>query len=75
MNQLRATMIEDLAHAHSPEREASRKQPVSCPQCGTRMQTRGKRERHLQTQGGQEVTLTREYHSCPHCGYSFFPPR
>jgi hypothetical protein len=39
------------------------------------MQARGKRQRRLQTQGGQTVSLTRQYQSCPHCGYSFFPPR
>lgn len=74
MNRLRARMIEELAQTHSPEQAAGQKQPVTCPQCGKRMQARGKRQRRLQTQGGQEVTLSRDYQSCPHCGYSFFPP-
>ena len=33
------------------------------------MHARGKRQRSLQTQGGQSLTLTRQYHSCPSCGY------
>jgi hypothetical protein len=39
------------------------------------MQARGKHRRRLQTQGSQQVTVTRQYLSCPGCGYSFFPPR
>ncbi|GHO44962.1 hypothetical protein [Ktedonospora formicarum] len=75
MNELRARMIEDLAQANQADQGTGRSKPVACPECGKRMQVRGKRERRLQTQGGQEVTLIREYQSCPHCGYSFFPPR
>ncbi len=71
MNQMRAKMIEEVAQASSCEQADIR----SCPQCGERMQARGKHKRTLQTQGGQMVTLTRQYQSCPLCGYSFFPPR
>ncbi len=65
---LRAQMIEDVAQASSPE------QSRRCPQCGASLQGRGHHQRVLQTQGGQEVNLSRQYLSCPHCGYSFFPP-
>lgn len=72
MNQMRATMIEEVAQA-SPCEQAAKENP--CPQCGERMQARGKRLRKLQTHGGQTVSFTRQYQSCPFCGYSFFPPR
>lgn len=36
------------------------------------MHARGRQKRHLQTQGGREVTLNRRYLTCRHCGYSFF---
>lgn len=75
INQLRASLIEQIAQASPLEQEESRPAGRRCPQCGERMQARGKRQRKLQTQGGQQVTLTRQYQSCPHCGYSFFPPR
>lgn len=75
MNQLRARMIEDVAQASPLEQVAKGQMASTCPQCGGRMQARGKHQRRLQTQGGQKVTLTRQYQSCPLCGDSFFPPR
>lgn len=75
MNQLRARMIEEVAQATPLEHEEQGQAARTCLQCGGRMQARGKHQRRLQTQGGQRVTLTRQYQSCPSCGYSFFPPR
>lgn len=74
MNQLRASMIEEVAQASPLEQTAKGQRESQCPQCGQRMQARGKHQRRLQTQGGQAVTLIRQYQSCPFCGYSFFPP-
>ena len=74
MNRLRARMIEEVAQA-SPLEGDGGQQARTCPHCGERMQARGKHPRRLQTQGGQQVRLTRQYLSCPGCGYSFFPPR
>lgn len=75
MNRLRAGMIEEVAQASPLEQAGSGQQARKCPQCGERMQARGKHQRRLQTHGGQQVRLTRQYLSCPACGYSFFPPR
>ena len=75
MNRLRAHMIEEVAQASPLEQAESEQGARTCPQCGARMQARGKHRRRLQTQGAQQVTLTRQYLSCPDCGYSFFPPR
>jgi NADH pyrophosphatase NudC (nudix superfamily) len=75
MNRLRAGMIEEVAQASPLEQAESGQQARKCPQCGERMQARGKHQRRLQTHGGQQVRLTRQYLSCPACGYSFFPPR
>lgn len=73
LDQVRARLIEEIAQA---ERETSAEQaPTRCPQCGSRMHQRGTHRRTLQTRGQQEVTLSRDYLSCPACGYSFFPPR
>lgn len=74
MNQLRARMIEEVAQRHPSREETAEPLRHDCPQCGEGMQARGKRQRRLQTQGGQQVTLSRSYQSCPACGYSFFPP-
>ena len=74
MNQMRARMIKKVVQASSCEQVANGERESQCPQCGKRMQARGKHKRSLQTQGGQMVTLTRQYQSCPLCGYSFFPP-
>jgi uncharacterized protein with PIN domain len=44
-----------------------------CPHCGTPLGPRGKSERHLQTEGNQEITLKRSYGVCPTCKVGFFP--
>ncbi len=75
MNRLRAGMIEEVAQASPLEQADAEQHSKKCPQCGERMQARGKHQRRLQTQGGHQVRLSRQYLSCPGCGYSFFPPR
>ena len=75
INRLRARMIEEVAQASPLEQRGAEQRARKCPHCGERMQARGKHQRRLQTQGGQQVSLTRQYLSCPGCGYSFFPPR
>jgi len=74
---LRARMIADAALASAAaswEGEAAAEQP-RCPQCGAKLKPRGvQAERSLQTHGGQEVKLVREYGICPMCGAEFFPP-
>ena len=49
-------------------------QRPTCPSCGATLRPRGKRARHLRTQGG-ELTLERTYGVCPNCGAGVFPPR
>lgn len=75
MTQLRARLIEEAVEVKESPKASQGERPRQCPHCGERMQGRGKHQRHLQTQGGQRVTLTREYFTCPSCGYGFFPPR
>ena len=73
---LRARMVADaaLASAATQWEEEEGEQPT-CPRCGARVKQRGVRAaRHLQTHGGQEVKLVREYGVCPACGAEFFPP-
>ena len=76
MQRLRAKLLQEAAQA-SPLAEsagvASHDRPC-CPDCGVPMQARGQRERRVQTQGGQWVTLRRTDLACPRCGDGFFPP-
>jgi hypothetical protein len=39
-----------------------------------KLEGKGKKKRKLQTRGGQEVELEREYGVCPKCGQGIFPP-
>lgn len=77
MSRLEAQMIQDTAQESTSRTwsGASPQQRPSCPACGTPLQARGKRDRTLQGAGGQEVTLTRDYGTCPTCGMGLFPPR
>ena len=75
LNRLRSKMLEDTARvsAASQWQAADAAAPL-CPACGVALVARGKQARHLQTQGGQEVTLERSYGVCPACGAGLFPP-
>ena len=76
MNRLEARMIQDTAQ-ESSSREWSgtdKDKRPTCPVCQTPLQSRGKRHRTLQGVGGQEVTLNRDYGTCPTCGAGLFPP-
>jgi ribosomal protein S27AE len=72
--ELRVRMLTDLAIASaSAEWERGTEAPV-CPKCGAALQPNGKKKRKLQTRGGREVELEREYGVCPKCGQGIFPP-
>lgn len=77
LTRLRVRMLEQLVQA-SPAADWGHTAVADrprCPACGERLQARGKRTRRLKTQGGQELTLRRDYGSCPACGEQLFPPR
>lgn len=69
---LRAKMLEEIIGLSTamdwPEGES-----VHCPECGARMERRGKGKRKLQASGGSEIEIEREYAECPACGAGFFP--
>ncbi len=74
---VRARMLADaalLSRATEAENEAAG-EVLTCPQCGHRLQARGKQRRSLITHYNQMVPLDREYAVCPECGNGFFPPR
>ncbi len=73
---MRARMLEDMALASRVANwkgEGAESKPV-CPECGEVLMARGEGRRRLQTQGGEELQLEREYGVCPKCGTGFFPP-
>lgn len=77
MMQLEAQIIEGAVQ-ESPSREWGRgsgHEAAPCPTCAVPLQARGTHQRTLQGNGGQSVTLSRTYGTCPACGESLFPPR
>lgn len=77
MMQLEAQVLQDAAEASSSRawgRGSGEAAPL-CPTCAVPLQARGKQKRTLQGNGGQNVTLSRTYGTCPTCGESFFPSR
>jgi len=77
MMELEAQLIQDAAQA-SESREwggGTEGELPECPTCHLPLQARGQHARTLQGNGGESVTLTRTYGTCPKCGESFFPPR
>jgi len=76
MMQLEAQILQDAAQASaSQEWGKTSGQPAPlCPKCAVPLQARGQHQRTLQGNGGESVTLSRTYGTCPTCGESFFPP-
>ena len=72
--EMRARMIADTA-MKSPSAEWEKGAVEVCPKCGGELLKKGKKKRRLETQGGKEVELEREYGICLDCGYGLFPPR
>jgi DNA repair exonuclease SbcCD ATPase subunit len=75
LDRQRARMLEDMALA-SDVADLSSMPPEerpTCPDCGTPLGPRGKRDRCLQTEGDQEIKLKRSYGVCPTCKVGFFP--
>ena len=66
--QFQAGLLEELGQMNSAIQDASQ----ICPRCGSRLQRRGRRTRHLWTKAG-EMSLERMYVVCPDCGEAFFP--
>ena len=73
LSKMRARMLEDLALASAAVNVNESK--VECLECGSRLESRGKKARKLKTHHNQEIRLSRAYGVCPKCGASFFPPR
>jgi hypothetical protein len=76
LNALRAQLLSDVSNASvaTEWHECAPEERPCCPECGKPLWMRGKKRRTLQTQGGQEVALEREYGACPACGTGLFPP-
>jgi YgiT-type zinc finger domain-containing protein len=75
LGKMRARMLQDTALA-SPEADWSqvpKGERPTCPHCGSVLVSRGKKERRIQTQGGQDLVLKRSHGTCPACGAGFFP--
>ena len=74
---LRARMLQDaalLSRASDVSALADAERPA-CPQCGTRMESRGQQSRTLTTHFEQPIELQRSYTVCPQCQLGLFPPR
>lgn len=73
---LRARLLREIALASQAAggAELALTDRPLCRECGERMAPRGRRERTLTVQGGQQVSLERRYWVCPGCGAGLFPP-
>ena len=71
---MRAQMIADLALASQNTSWEAGAESEQCPQCGAKLEKKGKKKRKLATRGGQEIEIEREYGVCPKCGQGIFPP-
>jgi YgiT-type zinc finger domain-containing protein len=74
LSELRARMLADVAVASAKADWEAGSESVVCPNCGAALQPNGKKKRTLQTRGGREVKIEREYGVCPQCGQRIFPP-
>ena len=77
MSRLEAQLVQEttLASELTDWQQAPAAERPTCPNCGTPLVSRGKRQRELQSRGGQSIQLKRTYGTCPSCGMGLFPPR
>lgn len=77
VSRLEAHLVQETVQAD--ERSDWVQRPVdkrpTCPNCGVPLVSRGKRQRVLQSRGGQSIKVQRTYGTCPQCGMGLFPPR
>jgi NMD protein affecting ribosome stability and mRNA decay len=74
LERVRAKMLEEAAMMSEAREWEAKEGGPTCPDCGEILEGRVKGERSLQTHGGQEIKLERQYGVCPKCGQGFFPP-
>jgi hypothetical protein len=72
--ELRVRMITDAALASKSVEWEKGEQAGKCPVCGQELEKKGKKKRGMQTRGGKEIELEREYGQCPRCEAKVFPP-
>ncbi len=65
----------EQAIASALAQESAAELPVwpSCPACGRKMKSKGKRRRRIVTEAG-EIEVERAYYHCAACGRGLFPP-
>ncbi|HZS45253.1 MAG TPA: hypothetical protein VFC63_09145 [Blastocatellia bacterium] len=73
LGKMRAEMLQDVAMVSESTNLESGKE--KCPECGEKLESKGKRRRNLKTVGEQEISLERDYGECPKCKAGLFPPR
>jgi YgiT-type zinc finger domain-containing protein len=75
MAKLRVQMLADMVMASETAdlTDGEGKGEVACPECGGRVEARGKQERRLTSQQNQTIRIVRSYAVCPQCGAGFFP--
>lgn len=75
LGRLRRQMLEETAQvSRAAEWEGTSSEAPVCPQCGTRLERRGKAKRRLTTAYDQTIELERRYGVCPKCQTGLFPP-
>lgn len=72
LSQLRAKVLTETANRSEASDWKTGEGP-KCEGCGKAMVKRGEAKRRLKTGDGQEITIQRQYASCPACGAGFFP--
>jgi len=77
MSRLEAHLLQEatLASELTDWQQAPAAERPICPNCGKTLVLRGKRQRELQSRGGQTIKVKRSYGTCPRCGMGLFPPR
>ena len=74
--EVRARMLQDaaLASAAADLRDVPAAARPVCPDCGHRLEARGKERRRLATRHERQITLSRTRAVCPARGAGLFPP-
>lgn len=70
---VQTAVLQTLVKASESESRVHQQEVPVCPHCGTSMSHKGKRTRHVVSEGG-ETTVARDYYYCSQCKAGVFPP-
>lgn len=71
---IREELSQELTQALANTQRTPKHPDASCPDCGSIMRPKGRKDKHVRSRSG-ELVIERPYYYCEDCQSGHFPPR